>query len=759
MRENEKSTVLSRRDLLKGGAALGAGILSAGALAGYGSGILEGAEIPSEGNGLPSENTGSTAIDYERMTGKSAAAAEHYDFKYVNQPGKIGNLEVKNRIVKSAASGSEAPFDRENNEWSKAAIEFYGGLARGGTGMIIHDTLAFKPNAMSSASLMSEEDFAIHKPLIDAVHAEGCLLFVQQFSADNVGMSFPGGPPPNAMGSSTYAQPGATQGMNQNAPRMMETEEIEEQIEYWAQGVYMAMKCGFDGVELNAGSNHIGANFISRFWNRERDDEYGSQNIENLGRFVTGILDKARQLCGNDYPIGVLLNGHEWNVFRVGENERCNSTELQCELAKLFERHGASFIHARSAAWGSHMLDIFPDVAFLHGDPDTGYGHPLQIEKFWPEFIQDYRGAGAFLNTAAMIRAAVSIPVITTGMMDPRLIPDVIDDYIGSGKVDFIGMTRRMYADWDYANKICDGELAEIRPCANCINCWHDYCRVNAALVRAGSDVMPEGYVVEKTDTPKKVLVAGGGPAGLEAAHIAAERGHSVTIYEKSGYWGGLTRTASAYKGLNEKIADHTDWLVRQCEKHGVSMSLDLEVTKELIDDLAPDVVIVATGGKTTVPDVPGIDNPKVVTTAPQGDKVVVIGGQIEGIEMAIYLAKRGKEVTVLEEGPDSILGLNIPGEIKEKYICWCQTHGVKLYPNITINGITDDDITFTHDYGISETVKCDNVLLGMPVSTDTSLFDEIKGSISEAYAIGNCNEHGMIRDAVREGNLLARHL
>ncbi|MDR1184605.1 MAG: FAD-dependent oxidoreductase [Coriobacteriales bacterium] len=754
------SNGVSRRDFLKGGAIFSAAAVGVSVLGACspqtdgGGGTGDGADAGASGA------TGTdNAFDYESLTGKSTTDAR-YDFKYVNQPGKIGNLEVKNRIVKSAASGAEAPWDSEAGEWSKTALEFYRSLARGGTGMIIHDTLAFKTGAMSQASLMSEADIPLHTPLIDAVHAEGSLLFVQQFSADNVGMSIPGMPPPDPRASSTFAQPGADQGMNEMSPRMMTAEEVEEQIEQWASGVLMAMKAGFDGVEINAGSNHIGANFISRFWNRERTDEYGSQNIENLGRFVTGILDRARELCGSEYPIGVLINGHEWNVFNVGDNEHCNSLLLQCELAKLFEKHGASFIHVRSAAWGAHMLDIFPDVAFIHDEPDTGYGHPLEIEKFWPDFIQDYRGAGAFLNTAAEIKAAVSIPIITTGMMDARLIPDVIDKYIGDEKIDFIGVTRRMYADPDYANKVCAGELDEIRPCANCISCWHDYCRVNAGLARAGGEEMPEGYVVEPAATPKKVLVAGGGPAGLEAARVAAERGHEVTLYEKDGSWGGLTRTAVAYKGQNEKINDHIDWLVRQCEKYGVSMSTDKEVTATVVGELAPDVFVDATGGKPNIPSITGIDGSNVVVgTVPDGNKVAVIGGQIEGIEIAIFLYKQGKEVIVLEQGPEENLGLNIPPEIKAKYICWCQTHGIKLYPDVAIDKITDTGVTFTHNYGLTETLACDNVAVAMPVLTDTSLLDEVKGSVAEAYAIGNANEYGLIREAVRDGNLLARHL
>ena len=755
---------LTRRNFLKSGALFGASVMGAAAIGGCAR-TKERSESEASNDSLPTNASDASTkkFDYDALTGKSDAAGETYEFQHLGTPCTINGLEIKNRIVKSASSGAEAPFDVEKNEYTPQAIEFYRNLAKGGVGLIIHDTIAFKSHTPSSASFLSEDDIPLHTPYIDAVHEEGVPIFLQLFSSDNADDERYTGVPAHPHGSSSYAQKGADQGMNGLSPTPWTTEEVEEQIEEWANAAYRAKLAGFDGIEVNVGSNHIGANFISRYWNRERTDKYGSQDIESLGRFATDILDKARKLCGEDYPIGVLMNGHEWDVFRVGNNERCNSIELQCELAKLFVQHGADFIHVRSAAWGSHMLDIMPDVAFMHGEPDTGYGHPLEIDKNWPDFIQDYRGAGAFINTAATIKSAVDVPVITTGMMDVRLIPDVIDNAIGDGKIDFIGMTRRLFADPDYANKALDGKLAEIRPCANCLSCWHDYCRVNAGLVRAGGEDMPEGYAIETAGTRKRVLIAGGGPAGLEAAHVAAERGHEVYIYEKDSQWGGLALTAIAYKGKNEKIQDHIDWLVRQCEQNGVTMELGTEVGQDVIAKINPDVLIDATGGKETVPTIDGINGNNVVIlspdAAPQGSNIVIIGGQIEGIEAAIFFCKMGKNVTVLDEGPDSDLGKGIPGELLPKYLCWCQTHGVKTLSNVSLEQINSDGVDLMFDYGLKQTIPCDSVFVALPRSANPEILQQFGDSVSEAYAIGNASEYGLIREAVRDGNLLARHL
>jgi 2,4-dienoyl-CoA reductase-like NADH-dependent reductase (Old Yellow Enzyme family)/thioredoxin reductase len=755
MSDNNK-TVVSRRDFLKGGAVLGAATVGASVLSACAPSRGDGnADIDDNAaTGTSEVDNTKTSIDYETLTGKSAAIADRYDFKYLNQPGKIGNLEIKNRIIKSGASGAESEHGVD------VTVEFYRGMTRGGVGMIIMPGAAYTPTGMGFAPIMSQDDIPQHTPYTEAIHEEGGTVFLQFGDMSNIGMVLPGMPLPDVRGSSTVAQPGATLSMNTMTPRVMTTEEVEEIIGWFKNDAPLVKQAGYDGIEINSGSTHLLADFTSRFFNRDRTDKYSDESIENLGRLVTDLLDAGKEACGTDYPIGVLINGHEMDVFSVGNNERCNSIELQCELAKLYEAHGADYIHVRSAAYGTHYLDIFPDVHFMHGEPDTGYGQPAELDKFWPEFIQDYRGAGAFMNTAAKIKEAVSIPVIVTGMMDVRLIPDIIDNAIGESRIDFIGVTRRIYADPEYAKKALSGDIGEIRPCANCVSCWHNYCRVNTAHARAGSEEMPEGYTPTPAVTPKNVLIAGGGPAGLEAAHIAAERGHQVTIYEKGASWGGLTSSIITIKGLHEKIQDHIDWLVRQCEKQGVTMETEKDVTKDVIAEFAPDVLIVATGGKTTAPDVPGIDNPKVVYGTASGEKIAVIGGQIEGIETAIYLAKQGKEVTVLEQGPEENLGLNFPdAEIQNMCLYWCETHGIKLNFGITIDTIDDTGITFTQPYGLKETLECDNVVIALPRETDATLLDEVKDSVAEAYAIGNSSEYGLIREAVRDGNLLARRL
>ncbi|MDR1183369.1 MAG: NAD(P)/FAD-dependent oxidoreductase, partial [Coriobacteriales bacterium] len=217
-------------------------------------------------------------------------------------------------------------------------------------------------------------------------------------------------------------------------------------------------------------------------------------------------------------------------------------------------------------------------------------------------------------------------------------------------------------------------------------------------------------------------------------------------------------------KGTHEKIKDHIDWLVRQCESAGVTMNLNTEVTADTVAADAPDVMIAATGGIRALPSIPGVDNPVVASgyiPEDDADTIVVVGGlECEGVQVAAYLAKQGKQVTLIDELPEDRFGWIMPDWIGPTQKYYCQTHGVRILAGVKYGSITDDGITVTlsHD-NIEETIECDNIVLALPVSPDSSLLDEIKDSVTETYAIGDCNEHGLIREAVLSGNLLARKL
>jgi 2,4-dienoyl-CoA reductase (NADPH2) len=374
---------------------------------------------------------------------------------------------------------------------------------------------------------------------------------------------------------------------------------------------------------------------------------------------------------------------------------------------------------------------------------------------------------------------------MTVGMMDPLLIPEELENALRDNKIDFVAMTRRLFADPELPEKLAAGKVEDVRPCTNCCNCFHGYCRVNAAYKRAGGDAMPEGYEIQPATTRKKVLVAGGGPAGMEAARVAALRGHEVILYEKSGRLGGLMPMAAVVKGPHEKILSFTNYLLNQLDKLGVKVKLGKEVNLSVVNELGPDVVIVATGGKGRIPDIPGINNRKVVKSdylhemlqtglrfagpftlrrltnffLPVGRKVIVLGGQIEGVEVAEFLVDRGRDVTIIDEATMEDFNLNMPREPKNRVIFYLQTHGVKILMGVKYGEITDKGLTITTGYGVSKTIEADSIVLALPPMEDTSLADNLQGKVGEIYAVGDCAKAGYIVDAVAAGNLTARKI
>lgn len=750
---------ISRRDVLIGGAALGAvattSLASVAPVHAQETLSDAGKAADSESGACKTSDILYQVSDYNNIKSKSEAGESgHYDFKYLNQPLQIGPFTLKNRIVKSASSGFECSGTPE------AEVEHYRRIAQGGVGMIVYAVKDLQK---------SDEEASQYAQVASAMHQEGIPFFAQILSESEdrsstydlhapLGRPIAGKEMADAFGMTLkemndFVRPGEF--------TMLSTEELQAKIEAFAQSALHLKNVGFDGVELNAAAEHFFDSFLSRFWNRERTDQYDGSSLENRARVVTEVITRIHELCGDDFPVGVLFNGCEINGLYPGDDELCTKVDEACEFAKIFEAAGASHLQIRSVVFGNHCVGFFPDLLFANNKPDTSYGRYYDFKRWWPEFDPTYGGTGAFIETAAKIKSCVNIPVMTVGRMDPRLIPDVIDEAIGGGKIDAIDVTRSIIADYDFANKVLSGDLDSIRPCANCTHCLQGSCRVNPTYGRAyHEDVMPEGFDPEPTATAKKVLIAGGGPAGLEAAHIAAERGHQVVLCEKSSDWGGLTKAAIAAKGAHEKIQDHIDWLVAECERKGVDMRLDTEITADAIAEMGPDVFIQATGGVRHVPAIEGIDSAKVSEGyGAEGSDVVVLGGmECEGTEIASLLADSGKRVTLIDELSSDDFGVLMPTWHGSSHKYYCQTHGVNIVGGVKIERIDDEGVTVTCPHsGLERMYACDSVILSYPVDPDTALLDSVKDSVAECYAIGDCAERGLIRDAVRQGNLVAR--
>lgn len=373
----------------------------------------------------------------------------------------------------------------------------------------------------------------------------------------------------------------------------------------------------------------------------------------------------------------------------------------------------------------------------------------------------------------------MGIPVGVVGSMDPRMAPDLVDGAIRDGKIDFILVTRSLLADPQMPNKLREGRRDECAPCTHCMTCFvapYDfgvpmYCRVNPAISRAYTQDMPEGYDPSPAETPLDVLVVGGGPAGMEAARIAAQRGHRVTLYEKNPELGGLMDLLARIKGGHEKVGAHKEWLVGQLALYGVQVVTGCEVTADLVASEAPDAVVVATGGSVSLPDVPGIEDAGALTVASLqeaqlagqavevGERVVIVGAQFQACTLALSLVRQGKTVTMLNPGPQGEFFMNAPTWPRMMGKKWLLSKGMRIFHNCTFEQVENGMVTFQTEYGTTDSISFDTLVVATPLSSDRTLFDEVGATCGQVWAVGDCYSPSTIANATARANIVARRI
>jgi len=677
-------------------------------------------------------------------------------FEKLLEPGSIGQVKTRNRIIKSAAGlwywgkGDDTVTDKIKC--------LYGAFAKGGVGLIIMES----PGIEKGGRSFRLDDEKQRKQVADLtliIHAHGCPVFVQ--FTDMANWNIIKSPDFDTRGPSPVYVFSETDN-HDYLPRELTIPEIEEIVDKFARNAVWAREAGFDGVEINSSCSHLLHAFLSPFWNK-RTDAYGG-SLENRTRLLSSLIMEIKKRAGYDFPVTCLINGLETGKLIDVEDNECLTLDESLIIARTAEKAGADALQVRSQWIGRHDASFLTDH-MCYPEP------PVPLSSFPRELDMSRRGAGANVPLAAAIKKVVSIPVIAVGRLDPILGERVL----GEGNADFIAMTRRLFADPDLPNKLATGRFEDIAPCTSCTQCKDEdgprRCRINAAL---GSD---KPYEVKPTERKKKVVVVGGGPGGMEAARVAAIRGHDVTLFEKSSKLGGLLSLAALVKGTEiEDLPAFIRYYEEQLKKLGVKICLKKEATPSLIGEIKPDILIVAGGGITALPDIPGIHGPNVISNMklhrmlkfflryfspetlraltklwmPLGKKVVIIGGGIQGCELAEFLVKRGRQVTIVDSS--DILGKDMISHLKLQLFWWFRKKGVVMMPGVKPVAVTNKGLKVFTKQGYNQMIEADSIVTALPLEPNRELLRALEGTAPEVYSIGDCDSPGLIVDAVAQG-------
>lgn len=644
------------------------------------------------------------------------------------KPGKIGNLTVKNRMKYAATVDNFCDF--KTGEVTEQEIGYLRERAQGGYGIVT--SAGGYPHILGKGyigqmGLDNESQIPGVKRLADVIKAEGAIAIGQvmhtgryahphEYGIDEAiaaGKKVPGMPPgPTAMPSP----------IKRYAPcREMSIEEIEEQVVLHGQSARMIKEAGWDGVELCGIAGYLIPNFLSP-WTNKRTDKYGG-SLENRARFLLETLKSMKDAVGPDFPFTLRLNGIE-------QIEGGNTEEELIEIAKMVEEIG---------------VDLFSVTVGWHESPAAS----ITSEKRpgdWLYLAENWKKAG------------IKTPLCMAYRLNS---PEVADKAIGDGIIDFWEMCRPGIADPFLPKKITEGRPEDIVLCpADNQGCFLYVfidvpmgCMVNP---RVGREWDPT-YDIRPAEKKKKVLVVGGGPSGMEAARVAALRGHEVTLYEKSSELGGQMR-------LGAKSPLLYDWpnIIRyyttQLTKGGIKVELGKEVTPDLINKEAPDALILATGAKPSIPKIPGIDSDNVTNIfdvleekVTLGDKVVFLGANEIAVQTAEFVVSKGKEVTIIEKGKMVGYDVNIFNLLSHRREI--AKNNIKTLVNVTVEEITDEGVVITTLGGRETTVAADTIVNAEGMEANKELSESLKADAApEIYSIGDCAGFRKLYEAIHDG-------
>lgn len=687
-------------------------------------------------------------------------------------PGRIGQLQLRNRIIMAPMGTSYAT---EGGFVTDRMKNYYEARAKGGAALIIPGVLSIDAprGRCETEQLAISEDKYIPglNELVEVVHRHGAKIAAQLQHAGKVATvdRMQGIQQLSPSETDLYAAEITTDMTGEelgrlakrfaNAPldqktKALTVEEIKHLVERFAEAAERAKRSGFDGVEIHAGHGYLLSSFLSPASNK-RQDAYGGE-VKNRARFLLEIIQATRDRIGRDYPVWCRIDGREFDT------EGGITVEDARALAVLLQDSAVDAIHV--SGYGG-VISGFIDAPICYP--------PCHL-----------------LPYAAEVKSAVKVPVIAVG----RITPEMGEDILRQGKADFIAMGRALLADPELPNKLASGKRDEIRPCIRCYVCasqhiedWPTVCSVNVATGREAE------FTIKPAEKPKNVAVIGSGPAGMEAARLAALRGHHVTLYEKNRRLGGSLVFASVVSADNEGLLDY---MTGQMKKLPIDIKMGAEISAESITAAKPDVTIVAVGPSIAPPQIRGGDRRNVISGKdlremmngrdisgklawwmrmglplvkpvlqrirpsaaaaltrrwmPVGKRAVVIGGDLVAIELAEFLVERGRKVTIVSSLRSMAPEMALPR--RWRVLRNLREHGVTIINKVKCEEINEKGVVVSDKKGNMQTVEADTVVIAEGIQNNPALFQQLQVRLPEVYQAGDCADVRLIQGAIEDG-------
>ncbi|KAA1428739.1 FAD-dependent oxidoreductase [Nocardioides antri] len=630
-------------------------------------------------------------------------------YPHLLAPGRIGTMSVRNRIVMSPM---ETMYGTPEGLPSDRTVAYFAARAAGGAGLITVGATGIDPlhpETPGGLQIGTDDAVAAHRRLVEAVHAHGARIQPQVVHAGPDGL----GPEMHGV---TSLGPSVIPSYLTGRPSAEATkDQIAAVLDQFRAAAVRVREAGYDGLELHAAHGYMFlGSFLAPQRNR-RGDRYRGTSVEGRIRVVLEALAAIRSEVGSDFPVTLRISGYE----RVAAGRPVHDTAA---IAPLLVEGGVDAFHVSGG-----VIDRL--VTGMVNAADDGDG--LNV------------------GAAAAVKEAVDVPVIAVGRLhDPALAEQVLAD----GRADFVAMGRPLLADPDLPGKLAAGEPERVRRCISCENCIDTLeeklateCAVNPFTGHELDRALPPA------PQPRRVVVVGAGPAGLETARLADAAGHDVVLLERAERLGGALVAAATVHPENRP---YLEWLVAEVDRSGVAVRLGAAATPEAVAGLAPDVVVVATGGAVVFPTVVGDDLPHVVRgldpdRLPTGRRVVVIGGRLAAVEYAELLAARERLVAILEPGPE--IGPEFGLKRRTEHFDRIDRLGITVHVGCTVDEITGSTVRYTPAHGSSRELAADAVVLAGTALPDLGLHDEVAERLPgvPVHAVGDAAVGlGLIRGA-----------